>query len=87
MEVSFTTVDALAPPAVTVNVSAPSVNLSFRRIADMVATPLELTTAVPLKSPETSAAEMPESVYGIGVLGAKFVVVSVKKAVLPSFTE
>ena len=62
MEVSFTTVDALAPPAATVNVSAPSVNLSLSRVADMVAAPLELTTAVPLKPPWTSAAETPESV-------------------------
>ena len=61
-EVSLTTVDALAPPAVTVNVSGPSVKLSFSRVTDIVARPLALTIAVPLKPPETSAEEMPESV-------------------------
>ena len=62
MVVSFTTVAALAPPAVTVNVSLPSVKLSFSRVADIVATPLEFTTEVLLKPPETSAEETPESV-------------------------
>ena len=87
MEVSFTTLDALAPPAVTVNVSAPSVKLSFSKVTVIVATPFELTTAVPLKPPETSASETPESVYGTEVPDARFLVVSVNEAALPSFTE
>ena len=87
MEVSLTVVDALAPPAVTVRVSAPSVKLSLIRFTDMVATPLELITAVPLKPPETSAAETPESVYGTAAPAGTLVVESVKVALEPSLTS
>ena len=60
IDVSLTTVDALADPAVTVRVSAPSVNKSFNNATEIVATPLELTTAFPLSEPpDTSAAVIP----------------------------
>ena len=80
-EVSFTTVDAVAPPAVTVSVSEPSVSKSFSSDTEIVATPLELTTAFPLSEPpDTSAALMPERVYATDVPEATFVVVNVKVA-------
>ena len=60
---SLTTVDAVAPPAVTVSVSAPSVSESFKSVTEIVAIPLELTTAFPLSEPpDMSAALMPERV-------------------------
>ncbi len=82
------TVDAKAPPAVTVRVSAPSVRASFKSVTVMVAVPLELTTALPLSEPPiTSDALMPESVYGMEVPEATFVVDRVNVAVEPSLTE
>ena len=55
--------EADAPPAVTVNVSVPSVSESFNSVKEIVATPLELTTAFPLSdSPDKSAALIPEIV-------------------------
>ena len=63
VDVSFTTVDAVAPPAVTVRVSGPSVRRSFNNATEIKAVPLELTTAYPLRTPpNTSAALMPEIV-------------------------
>ena len=60
---SLTIVDAVAPPAMTVRVSAPSVSKSFNRDTEIVAMPLELTTAFPLSEPpDMSAALMPERV-------------------------
>ena len=60
---SFTTVDAVAPPAETVRVSEPSVSESFKSVTEIVAVPLELTTAFPLREPpDTSAALMPDNV-------------------------
>ena len=85
---SFTKVEADVPPAATANVSAPSVSKSLRRVTEIVATPLESTTALPLsKFPNTSSVLMPERVYGTAVPGATFVVVRVKVAVEPSLTE
>ena len=60
---SLITADAEAPTAVTVSVSAPSVRKSLSSDTEIVATPLELTTAVPLSElPDTSAALSPERV-------------------------
>ena len=60
---SLTIVDAVAPPAMTVRVSAPSVSKSFNSDTEIVAMPLELTTAFPLSEPpDMSAALMPERV-------------------------
>ena len=85
---SLITVDALAPPAVTVRVSEPSVSESLSNTTEMVAMPLEFTTAFPLSEPpDTSAALIPERVYGTDVPDATFVVVSVNVAVEPSLTE
>jgi hypothetical protein len=82
------TVDALALPAVTVSVSVPSVNESLSSVTEIVATPLELTTALPLSEPpDMSAALMPESVYGTDEPEARFVVIRVKVAEDPSLTE
>jgi hypothetical protein len=54
----------------------------------IVACPLLATVVVPLKEPpDTSAALIPESVYGTVVPAATFVVVKVKVAVAPSLTE
>jgi hypothetical protein len=62
-EVSLTAADAVAPPAETVRVSEPSVSESFKSVTEIVATPLELTTAFPLREPsDTSAALMPDNV-------------------------
>ena len=53
-----------------------------------MATPLELTTAFPLSEPpDTSAALMPDRVYGTDAPAATLVVVYVKVAVEPSLTE
>ena len=80
-------VEALAPPAVTVNISAPSVRESLSSVTEIVATPLELTTALPLSEPpDTSAALIPERVYGTDVPEVTLVVVRVKVAVEPSLT-
>jgi hypothetical protein len=63
LDVSFITVEAVTPPAVTVKVSEPSVSKSFRTLTEIVATPLELITALPLNSPPDMSAELiPESV-------------------------
>ena len=84
----MTTVDAVAPPAVTVKVSVPSVSESFSSVIEIVATPLELITALPLSNPpDTSAALIPERVYGTAIPAATFVVVRVNVAVEPSLTE
>ena len=62
-KVSFTVVETDLPPAVTVSVSAPSVSPSLINETEIVARPLELTTALPLnKPPDMSALLMPESV-------------------------
>jgi len=80
-------VDALAPPAVTVSVSEPSVNKSAAIGTEIVAAPLEFTVALPVSDPPVmSAALTPDKVYGTEVPGATFVVVSVKVAVDPSLT-
>ena len=80
--------DALVPPAVTVSVSAPSVSESFKSVTEIVAMPLELTTAFPLSEPtDTSAELMPESVYGTDVPETTFVVIKVKVTEEPSLTE
>ena len=80
--------DAVAPPAVTVSVSEPSVSKSLNSDTEIVAKPLELTTAFPLNEPpNTSAALMPDRVNGTDVLVATFFVVSVKVAAEPSLTE
>ena len=56
-------VDAVVPPAITVKVSGPSARESFKNNTDIVAIPLELTSALPLKEPpDTSDALMPERV-------------------------
>ena len=63
LEVSLTIVDAVAPPALTVKVSDPSVSESFKSVTEIVAAPLELTTAFPLSEPpDMSAALMPDKV-------------------------
>ena len=78
----------MAPPAVTVRVSDPSVSKSFNSDSEIVALPLELTTAFPLSEPpDKSAALIPDKVYGTDVPDATFAVVSVKVAVVPSLTE
>ena len=60
---SFTMVDADAPPAVIVRVSAPSVITSLTKVAEMVARPLELMTALPVnRPPEISALFTPDRV-------------------------
>ena len=88
MDVSFTTVDAVAPPAEIVRVSSPSVSESLIKEMDMVAMPLELITALPLKTPpDTSVLLRPEIEYGTEVPEVRFVVVRVKVAALPSLTE
>ena len=75
-------VEALAPPVETVSVSEPSVRESFNKVTEMVATPLEFTTALSLSEPpDTSAALIPAKVYGTDVPDETFVVVSVKVAV------
>ena len=59
---SLTIVDAVAPPTITVRVSDPSVSESFKSDAEIVATPLELTIALPLSAPpEMSALLMPDN--------------------------
>ena len=86
-DVSFTVTEANCPCAVKVSVSAPSVRPSAARGTGIVAVPLELTTAVPLKAPPVmSAAETPDKVYGTDVPAATLVVVSVNVAVEPSLT-
>ena len=88
LEVSLTNVDAVAPPAVTVSVSAPSVRASLSSVTEIVATPLELTTALPLSEPpDTSAALTPEREYETDVPDVTLEVVRVKVAVEPSLTE
>ena len=88
LDVSLICVEADAPPVVIVKVSVPSVKLSLARSTEMVACPLLATVVVPLKEPpDTSAALIPESVYGTVVPAATFVVVKVKLAVEPSLTE
>ena len=88
LEVSLTIVDAVAPPALTVKVSDPSVSESFKSVTEIVAMPLELTTAFPLSEPpDTSAALMPDNVYGTDVPDATFVVVKVNEAIEPSLIE
>ena len=88
LEVSLTNVEAVAPPAVTVSVSVPSVSESLRSVTEIVATPLELTTALPLSDPpDTSAALMPVNEYETVVPVPMFVVTKAKTAVLPSLTE
>ena len=62
LDVSLTTVDALAPPAVTVKVSAPSVELSLSRVAEIVAPLYCETYTEPLSEPLTSSELMPDSV-------------------------
>ena len=87
-DVSLTIVDTVTPPAVTVRVSDPSVSESFKSTTEIVAIPLELTTALPLSEPpDTSAALIPDRVYGTDVPDATFVVVSVNVAVEPSLIE
>ena len=86
---SFTIVEAEVPPAVTVSVSAPSVRLSATIARLSVAVPLELTVEKnPVRLPllATSAALMPDKVYGTDVPAATLVVVSVNVAVEPSLT-
>jgi hypothetical protein len=86
--VSLTNIDVVALPAVMVSVSTPSFNESLSSVTEIVATPLELTTALPLSEPpDMSAALMPESVYGTDVPEARFVVIRVKVAEDPSLTE
>ncbi len=87
-DVSLTTTDAETPPADAVSFSEPSVNKSFNSVTEIVAMPLELTTAFPLSDPpETSEALIPDKVYGTEVPDASLVVVSVKVATEPSLTE
>ena len=82
------TVDVVAPPAVMVNVSGPSVRASFKSVTLIEAIPLELRTALPLNvPPDTSAELMPERVNGTTVPEATLVVLKVKEAVEPSLTE
>ena len=60
---------------------------SFKSDTEIVATPLELTTAFQLSEPpDTSAALMPDNVYGTDVPDSTFVVVSVNVDVEPSLT-
>ena len=88
LEVSLITVDTVSPPAVTVNVSGPSVRESLNNVTEIVAIPLELTTAFPVKDPPaTSSALIPDRVYGTNVPEATLVVVRVNVAVVPSLTE
>ena len=88
VEVSLIKIDAVAPLAVTVRVSDPSVKLSFSKVTEMVAMPFELITALPLSAPpDTSAELMPEMVYGTDVPEATFVAVRLKDATEPSLTE
>ena len=85
---SFTVVEADAPPAVIVSVSEPSVSTSLTKVIEIVAKPLELITALPLRAPSKRSAElMPLKLYGIIVLEGILVVVSVNVAVNPSFTD
>ena len=87
-DVSLIVIEALAPPAVTVSVSTPSVRRSDASGTLMVAVPLALTVAVPVGSPPVmSAALIPDKVYGTDVPEATLVVVRVKVAVEPSLTE
>ena len=80
--------DAVAPPAVMVRVSIPSVRESFTSVYEIVAVPLELMTATPLSNPPTtSAAVMPESVNGTDVPEAMLVPLNVKRTVEPSLTD
>ena len=84
---SFTAVDALAPPAVTVKVSASSVRRSAASRTLMVAVPLEFTVALPVSDPPViSAALTPDRLYGTDVPDATLVVVSVNVTVDPSLT-
>ena len=84
----MTRIVAVAPPAVTVSVSAPSVSKSFSSITEIVATPLALTVALPLSEPpDMSTALIPERVYGTDVPDARPVVVRKKIAAAPSLTE
>jgi hypothetical protein len=87
-EMSVTVVDALAPPAVTVSVSAPSVSRSAAIATEIVAAPLGFTVAAPLSNPlVTSAALTPVKVYGTDVPDVTLVVVNENVAVNPSFTD
>ena len=55
---SLICVEADAPPAVIVKVSAPSVKLSLASRTEMVASPLLATVVVPLKEPNARSAEL-----------------------------
>ena len=63
IDVSLIRTDVELPPAETTKFSEPSVKESFSKKTDIVASPLELTKAVPLSTlPETSAALTPDMV-------------------------
>ncbi len=80
--------EAVAPPAVTVRVSVPSVRLSAAMGTEIVALPLASTTALPDNAPPVmSAAASPVREYGTEVPAATLAVVSVKEAIEPSLTE
>ncbi len=84
----MTVIEADAPPAVKVSVSAPSVKTSAASATVIVACPLVFTTALPLNAPPTtSAADKPLIVYGTDVPAVTLVVDKVKVAVEPSFVD
>ena len=59
----MTSEEAVAPATLIVKVSEPSVSSSLRRIAMIVAKPLELMTALPVnRPPEMSALFTPDRV-------------------------
>ncbi len=80
--------EAVAPPAVTVRVSVPSVKLSAAMGTEIVALPVASITALPDSAPPVrSEAETPVMVNGTDVPAATLAVVSVKVAIAPSLTE
>ena len=85
---SFTVVEADTSPAVIVRVSEPSVKVSFNKVTETEAKPLELTTRFPVNEPPAiSALLKPDNVYGMDVPEVTLAVVKVKVAVEPSLND
>jgi hypothetical protein len=83
--VSFTVVDTETAAAVIVRVSEPSVKVSFNKVTETEAAPLELTTRFPVNEPPAiSALLKPDKVYGMDVPEVTLAVVKVKVTANPS---
>ena len=85
---SFTVVDTETAAAVIVRVSEPSVKVSFNKVTETEAKPLELTTRFPVNEPPAiSALLKPDNVYGMDVPEVTLAVVKVKVTANPSSIE